>query len=565
MLSKYDTNPGINGQTGGLNRREIDLKDTSRQDQPDYPSAAYLKMKPRIELVSDVYAGTLRLRELGKKYLPKFPLESEESYNDRLSAACLMNQYARTVDAMVGLVVGEGVKVKNFPKEFETHLLNIDNAGTSFEVFARDTLRDAFDGHTVVLVDMAQPDTEIRNHAELQTKRSQVRPYWRRYKAEDILSWRSILIDGELVLKQIVFKECTGEPVGDYGEKQVVRYRRWYLRQEEITAGVFEWRAAWQVWVKTEETETVKGKKKKTEKFRLEKENEKPLPLTRIPIFSVYGNKVGFLESSPPLVDLALKNIEHFQLDSNYKKGLSIAGIAVPVFKLKGGDSEGEAQKAFGWDKGMELGPEDDFSFAEASGAALPNHVTALDTVKNEMSVLGLSLIAQRADTNITATERLLDSVQQSNQLMAIQADLLRGLRQGLVFHLEWTDEAEKSKNLSVALGLDWTELVRAADSMQMILEMFKEDGLSTETMLEAAVRYGILPKYVDPLEEIERLSKEGRKRKSLSEMKATGSGVEVSKGGKGADKMISEKTDREKSDASVSKGLDKKDEDAVS
>src|SRR6185369_1651386 len=140
------------------------------------------------------------------------------------------------------------------------------------------------------------------------------------------------------------------------------------------------------------------------------------------------------------------------------------------------------------------------------------------------MAVLGLSLIAERADANITATERVLDSVQQSNQLMAIQASLVQGLRQGLEIHAEWLKIPlpKGEKGITVTLGLDWTELVRAADNMQNLLEMAKQDFLSSETLLEAAQAYGVLPDFVNPIVELARLRKEGRVRKSLVDMKST-------------------------------------------
>lgn len=546
----------------------IDPSQTDASECPDFLSEAHEKMTKAWKIVSDVYAGTLRMRDCGAEYLPRFPLEKEETYRDRIKVATFFNAYARTVDAMTGLVVGAGVETKNLSAEIEKHLIDIDNAGTTFEVFARDTLRDAFDGHTVIVVDMAVPDAMPKNYAE--AKKMNIRPYWTRYKASEITNWRETRINGEMVLTQIVFRECTVEPVGTYGERHVERYRRWYLQKNFLG----QWRAHWEIWEKVEKEKTDARGRRTGKKHNVFERVGGPAEthLERLPVVACYGNKTANLESIPPLLDLALKNIEHFQIDSDYKKGLTIAGLAIPTVTKEGGSDDGDEGSdvdAFGWDEVVYLGAEDDFKFVEASGSALPNKRLALEDIKREMGVLGLSLIAERADSNITATERLLDSVQQSNQLMAIQASLLQALRQAFVIHAEWMRGAKKNiptDRIEVALGLDWTQLVRSADHLQIIHELAKEDFLSTETLLKMFVKYGVLSSDIDPLEEIERLSKEGRKRVSQSKMKATAGGIEVSKGGKPKSEEsvgMKEKTDRDKAEKSMGSGLDAKDEDA--
>jgi hypothetical protein len=95
-------------------------------------------------------------------------------------------------------------------------------------------------------------------------------------------------------------------------------------------------------------------------------------------------------------------------------------------------------------------------------------------------------------------------------------------LRQGLEIHAEWLkiSLSNGEDGITVTLGLDWTELVRAADNMQNLLEMAKQDFLSSETLLKAAQAYGVLPDFVDPVKELAQLKEEGRERVSLKDMK---------------------------------------------
>jgi hypothetical protein len=499
-------------------------------DKPSFVSPAYTRMQPLWTLCDDVYTGTLRIREKAKQYLPQFPIESGDAWTSRTAVAVLMNVYARTVDAMVGLVIGSGLKTKGVPKSIESHLKNIDNAGTQFEVFARDVLRDAFQGHCVVLIDMPSVPEEDRPRNRTEQKKSKLRPYWTRRRPEEIINWRTEVIDGETVIKLITFRECVSIPVGEFGETEEIRYLVWYLTKDDAGKTVSAFRKYREV---EEKTKNKEGKETVLTAYELV--DSGITHLDRIPMFVVYGDRSDgkILESRPPLVDLAHKNVEHLQIDSDYKKGLGIAGLAIPVLKTDRGEEE--IDKIFGWDIIMVLDKDgEDFSFVEANGQALPNKRTALEDIKREMGVLGLSLIAERADANITATERVLDSVQQSNQLMAIQASLLQGLAIGLEIHGKWMKLSEtEMKDMAVELGLDWTELVRSADHMQLILEMAKEDFISTLTLLESAGKYGVLPSYINADEEVARLQKEGRVRQSRMTMKATSGGVTVDGKGK--------------------------------
>lgn len=514
-------------------RGKLNETDTQRPEDPSYQSIAYLKMQPFWTVVNDVYAGTPRMRECASTYLPQFPIESVESYKTRSGAVTLMNAYARTVDAMTGLVVGSGIKVNNLPAQIEPHLKNIDNAGTTFETFARETLLDSFQGHSVVLIDMPDvPNEKLPKNSTQQRKMKSLRPYWTRRRIDEIWNWRVEVIDGETIITQMTFRECVVVPVGEFGEEEEVRFLRWYMTTNakgERVAAFKKYR---------EVTKTKKGRAgTSTTETTYELISEKETHMSRLPVFVVYGHQEDgkILESKPPLLDLAYKNIEHMQIDSDYKKGLSIAGLAIPV--LKTDKDSAEIEKTFGWDVVMIIEENEDFAFVEADGQALPNKVVALDNIKREMGVLGLSLIAERsASARITATERLLDSVQQSNGLMSIQASLLQGLQTGFEIHAEWMKlplstqdpNAEPVKGIEVELGLDWTDLVRSADHMQLLLEMAKEDLLSTATLLETAVTYGVLPSFVSPKEEISRLKGEGRVRQSRMAMKATPGGVQI-------------------------------------
>ena len=96
-------------------------------------------------------------------------------------------------------------------------------------------------------------------------------------------------MNGQTKLDLIVFKECSQVPDGEYGEKEVIRYR--VLRP-----------GSWELY------REVKGQDSKVE-FVLEGAGSTSLP--EIPVAVVYRRKLSILTSQPPLLDLAMTNISH--------------------------------------------------------------------------------------------------------------------------------------------------------------------------------------------------------------------------------------------------------------
>jgi hypothetical protein len=93
-------------------------------------------------------------------------------------------------------------------------------------------------GHAFIYTDMPP---KLPAGATLADERAAGRmPYWVSYTAKQALNWRSkpetraITLSngatvgvptGRRILQQITFEECSYEPDGDYGEKEVKRYR----------------------------------------------------------------------------------------------------------------------------------------------------------------------------------------------------------------------------------------------------------------------------------------------------------------------------------------------------
>src|SRR6185369_15946732 len=103
---------------------------------------------------------------------------------------------------------------------------------------------------------------------------------------------------------------------------------------------------------------------------------------TRIP-FAI----VGCLDDKPPLMDLAYKNLEHYQTYSDYKS--IIHKTCVPLFYTINLDGKPEAIGGDIWFKCNEGGS---IGFAEVSGSSIDKTELCLENIKHEMATLGLAM-----------------------------------------------------------------------------------------------------------------------------------------------------------------------------
>ena len=78
------------------------LQDPSHR--PDYRPPLYDEMSDFWTTVRDVRGGTSRMRQAGRKYLPKHPLESNTAYNNRKNRSFLYNFYELTLSGVLGRI-----------------------------------------------------------------------------------------------------------------------------------------------------------------------------------------------------------------------------------------------------------------------------------------------------------------------------------------------------------------------------------------------------------------------------------------------------------------------------
>ncbi len=461
------------------------------KNNPSFCNAAYNQMMLAWQILRDTCAGTLELRKQKAKYLPIEPAEDGRDFSIRTSRAIFFNAVERTLHGLVGMVFRKEPKFGEDVPEFirgregsegnrEGLAENIDNAGTHWTVFAKEVFTDAVrDGHAFIYVDMPPALPEGSTLADERAARR--RPYWVSYCVDQAVNWRVQSYNGQTRLTQITFKERSYEPDGIYGEKEVIRYR-------VLSPG------SWELWREVKEGNN-------QDQYILEQSGLSSL--SEIPVAVVYSRKLGHLISKPPLLDLALINICHYQKYSDYSTYLHISSRPVLWFRGRTVDKKIEVIGPYtAFDVDAQNGLVD---FAETTGAALGAARQDLMDLQEQMAMLGLSIVASKEPTPKTATEEVLDVVRESSDLVTAARSLKDALELALLFTAQYLDPNATTGG-SVELGATIEELSIPPQEFQTYSNMVATKQLSLDTLWSLMARAGKLPEEFDADEEKERI-----------------------------------------------------------
>lgn len=426
----------------------------AEQAKVDTRHPEYEKLQAKREVVADLRGGTSALREKGRKYLPQFPAEQDAVYDVRVSTATLFNVYSKTEKTMSGLV---------FKGEPDTSKLNIDaailenfdNKGTPFTEFARDVFAKAFDGAVAILVDAPNPPEGVETLEDV--NRLGIRPYAVIYPQSEVINWRYEVnpISKATELTLIVLHEETNEPNGDFGWAEVERYR---VFRKDLATGV----VSWELWREDENKAD-----NDPNKFILEG-GPGVLPLTQIPVAIM-----GDLCNEPPMLDLALLNIKHFQKESNFDNLEWLAAVPMPF--AKGRDTKNPvivAPDAF-----LDLPADGDCGWMQIDSEGFASLRESLSMLVDQMSLLGLSMLADKAaKVDLTATEALLKNIGETAELRIMAQELKDALEEACMFMGQYLGQGADNAG-EITLNTAWAQAEEAAQIQGAIVPPQSGDG----------------------------------------------------------------------------------------
>jgi len=461
---------------------------TTITDTPDYRNAEHTMMQPDWTLVADLRRGQTYMRSLGTKYLPKNPLETPTKYKNRVAMSRFYNVYLHTEDALMGLayrrdpVLGDDVpkRIRGTRGERGSGIAeNIDLQGTHLALFMRQVTKLAFDGHSFIHVEM--PPKLKRGASRLDEKKAKRRPYWRPYRANQALNWNIEIVGGVPRLAQISFLENVQVKDGRFGKTFKAQYR------VMLPGG-------WELWEESNDSGRITVTRK----------DAVAVDLPEIPVAVIYGHKVGALVSQPPLLDLAHENVYHFQLCSEFRNVTHIANTPVMVRIGARTDQHGKALP-LGTDKIIDVDLKGDVKWLEHAARAIPHARNEIKDSEGRMAVTGMSLVGGRPEVEKTATQSILDNVEQTSTLGLIVRSAGDAGEQCLAWTAQFMEEGENGGSLN--MNKSFMNLQLDPSKMSAISDLVSEGQLTVETMWAILKRAEELPDEFDPVEEAKKLA----------------------------------------------------------
>jgi hypothetical protein len=476
------TDSGNRPGDGPLHQGGVPLADPLPPgDLPNAVSKAAERQATAVTLMRDVLAGPERIRDCGSAYLPQDPGEDPSNYKARLHRSAFVNFTGRTLNALVGQVfrvdpvMGEDVPTEIAGTKGETkreggHWENIDNAGTHGDVFARALFTDAMGaGHAGILVEFPNTDG-TQSHG--QERSGAIRPYWVPIRKDDIVSWRTAVVDGLTVLTQLVLKECTMVPAGQFGEKEQERFRVFNL---DVESGEVSFRLL-QIGEDKKSIITIANGPYPTQ--------------TEIPFAEVVtSGRCGLLESKPPLLDLAYLNLAHYQTDSDHET--SIHKTCVPVYVETGVEPE---------EGGVIIGPNTvrqhsnpaaTAQYVSHDGAALGEVLKKLEAREAQMGALGMSMLTPQKQNAETATAHRQDKGAEDSDLAVGARGLQDGLERALGFHARYL---KKPSGGSITINRDFDQATMQSEMLTAWAGAVSNAGVPAKYMIADMQKGKLIP-----------------------------------------------------------------------
>ena len=426
----------------------------------DSPNAAFFNMLPHWGLIEDLVQGTFKIRSEHRKYLPQEPREQDDSYDIRLARSVCPPYFLRLERMLAGMLTRKPVRLTDVPDSVREDLFDVDLEGNDLNIWTYETARKAIRyGHVGVLVDAPKEGNSVR-------------PYWVTYTPREILGWRTEIVDGQRVLSQLRLMEKVVVPDGKYGEKTIEQVR-------VLERGRYE----------------LHRKNNKSDFVLFE---EGVMSTEQIPFAIAYSNRVGYLESRPPMADIAELNLIAYQTLSDLANQLHIS--AVPMLAMFGFPAAAEEVSA-GPSEALSLPQESRIEYIEPEGRSFDAQFRRLDQLEKQIDELGLAAVLGQKLSAETAEAKRIDRSQGDSTMQVIAQQMQDLIDNCLKFHAQYLNEPTAGSSF---VNRDFLASRLDPQDVQALIQLRAQNEITQKTLLSQLTEGEVLGDDFDIEEELE-------------------------------------------------------------
>lgn len=424
------------------------------------PNLAWQAMEPHWVLIEDLLQGTYGMRAKHRRYLPQEPREQDQAYDNRLARSVCPPYYQRLERLLAGMLVRKPVRLEETNDTIREQLFDVDLQGNDLNAWTYEAARSLVRyGHVGVLVDAPQDGG---------------RPYWVHYSPRQILGWRTETKEGRQELVQLRLGETVTEPEGEYGEKIVRQVRL-------LRPGSYE------LWRDNNGT--------------FEKYSEGETTLDKIPFSVAYAGRCGYMESRPPLEDIAELNLKAYQVLSDLDNQLHIS--AVPMLAFFGFPASAEEVSA-GPGEALALPSDARGEYIEPGGSSFDYQFQRLELLEKQINELGLSAVLGQKMGVETAEAKRIDRSQGDSTMHLVAQNVQDLIDNCLRFHGEYLGMPEGAGSSVVNRDFIGDEI--EPDRIGALLQLYTAGVISLETALQQFTTGGLFGDDFEVEEELEKL-----------------------------------------------------------
>ena len=446
---------------GAYDRPLTERKVTRVQD----PNTAWYAQEAHWILIEDLLQGTFGMRQKHRRYLPQEPREQDESYDNRLARSVCPPYYQRLERLLAGMLTRKPVRLVDTSDTITEQLFDVDLNGNDLNVWTYESARKMVRyGHVGTLVD-APADGG--------------RPYWVTYTPRQILGWRTEAKEGKQELTMLRLQEVASVPDGLYGETLVQQVR-------VLTPGEYE----------------IHQKDEKGD-FRLVDEGR--TSLSSIPFSIAYSNRLGFMESRPPLEDIAELNLKTYQIQSDLDNQLHIS--AVPMLAFYGFPSSAEEVSA-GPGEAIAFPADGRAEYIEPGGTSFQYQFKRLEALALQINELGLSAVLGQKLTAETAEAKRINRSQGDSTMMVIAQNMQDMIDNCLQFHAQYLGQNEAAGSSRV--NRDFMGIRLDPQEINSLLQLYTAGTITQETLLQQLSDGEVLGDDFDVEEELDATANAG-------------------------------------------------------
>jgi len=405
------------------------------------PNGAWYAMEPHWILIEDLMGGTYGIRRKHRRYLPQEPRELDESYDNRLARSVVPPYYQRLERMLAGMLTRKPVKLQDVSDAIREQLFDVDMQNNDLNVWTYETARKLVRyGHIGCLVDAPSNGG---------------RPYWCTYTPRQILGYRTEQQDGQQRLTQLRLQETVleADPDSKYGEKQIDQVR-------VLTPGQYQIH-------------------QREDNGNYKVVDEGTTSLDQIPFSVAYSNRVGYMESRPPLEDIAELNLKSYQVQSDLDNQLHIS--AVPMLALFGFPSSAEEVSA-GPGEALAFPADGRAEYIEPQGRSFDFQFKRLEQIALQINELGLSAVLGQKLSAETAASKMIDRSQGDSTMMVIAQNVQDMIDNSLKFHAQFMGQQESAGSCTVNRDFIGARLEPA--DVNALLQLYTAGTITKETLL---------------------------------------------------------------------------------